>query len=304
MVNFIGKRKIPFAISSVLFVVSIVSLITFGVKTGIDFTGGSLLEVTFSENRPGVDELQSTIQPLDLGTVVIQPTGDDGMVLKMRFITETEHESILSTVRKSYEIGDVKVLEQRFETIGPSVSAQLRNRAFGTGVAVMLAILLFIAYAFRRVSRPVKSWNYGVAALVALAHDVIITIGAFVFMSKYLGAEADIPFVVAILTVLGYSVNDTIVVFDRIRENLIRRPGPTFADTVNTAVNETVGRSINTSMTVLLVLTALFLFGGSTIHYFTLTLIVGIFIGTYSSIFIASPVLVSWYEWRQKRRNA
>ena len=300
MVNIIGNKKIPFLISGVLFVLSLVALIVFGLKPGIDFTGGSLLELSFSETRPPVSDVEKLLAPLKLGKTIIQPSGDRGLILKMRFISEREHQSLLIGFRASYELGANKVLEDSFETIGPAVSEQLRSRAVSTVISVMLAILLFVAYAFRRVSRPVKSWNYGMAALVALIHDVVITVGAFTLMSKFLGVEADIPFVVAVLTVLGYSVNDTIVVFDRIRENLIKRPHPTFAGTVNAAINETFVRSINTSMTVLLVLTALFFFGGVTIHYFALTLIVGIFIGTYSSIFVASPVLVSWYEWRQR----
>ncbi len=304
MVNIIGRRKIAFSISRFLFVGSFLSLLFFGLKPGIDFTGGSLLELSFSERRPPVSDVEDLLAPLKLGHTLIQPAGDRGYILKMRFITEPEHQSLLIGFRASYELGTNKVLEERFETIGPAVSAQLRSRAVSTVLMVMLAILLFIAYAFRRVSRPVNSWNYGMAALVALIHDVVITVGAFTLMSRFLGVEADIQFVVAVLTVLGYSVNDTIVVFDRIRENLIKRPHPTFAGTVNAAINETFVRSINTSLTVLLVLTALFLFGGATIHYFALTLIIGIFIGTYSSIFVASPVLVTWYEWRQKRRQA
>lgn len=302
MVPIIQKRNIPFTVSLLLVVASIVSIVVFGLTPGIDFTGGSLVELSFPGVRPTGEQIQTNLAPLGLGPVVVQTAGEDNIILKMRFLSEAEHQSVLATIRTEHETDENRVIENRFETVGPAVSSQLRSRAFSTGILVLVAILVFIAFAFRGVSRPVQSWYYGVAALVALLHDVIITIGAFAAFGYFFHVEADIPFVVAVLTVLGYSVNDTIVVFDRIRENLIKHPKSTFVETVNTAVNETFVRSVNTSLTVLLVLTALFLFGGESIRYFALTLIVGIFIGTYSSIFIASPVLVTWYEWRQKRR--
>lgn len=303
MFPIIEKRKIPFTLSVLLVIASFVLLFTIGLKPGLDFTGGTLYAFSFSENRPEVTEVQQSLGGLSLGSMVLQQTGDKGYLLKTRFVTEAEHQSILSTLRQSFEKQNNKVVEDSIETIGPSVSSELRTAAAKTGIAVVLGIIFYIAYSFRRVSRPIASWKFGVAAVVALVHDVIITMGIFVLLGHYIGVEVDVPFVVAMLTILGYSVNDTIVVFDRIREKLIRSSGKSFAETVNIAVNETIARSINTSLTVMLTLLALFFFGGESIHYFALALIIGVFFGTYSSIFVASSLLVSWEMWEKNRRK-
>lgn len=304
MFPIIAKRRIPFAISSLLVIASFVLLFTIGLKPGLDFTGGTLLNFNFTGSRPDVAQVQQSLAPLNLGSSVLQQTGDKGYLLKTQFITEEQHQAILKNLRQSFEKGDNKVLEEGIETIGPSVSSELKSQASKTGFAVVIGIVLYIAYSFRKVSRPIASWKFGVAAVVALVHDVIITVGIFVLLGKYKAVEVDIPFVVAMLTILGYSVNDTIVVFDRIREKLIRSSSKVFAETVNIAVNETIARSINTSLTVMLTLLALFFFGGSSIHYFALALIIGVFFGTYSSIFVASSLLVSWEAWERKRRTA
>lgn len=304
MLPIIQKRRIPFVISALLVIASFVLLFKIGLKPGLDFTGGTLLNFNFSESRPDVSAVQQSLAPLNLGSNVLQQTGDKGYLLKTQFITEEQHQNILKNLRQSFEKGNNKVFEERIETVGPSVSSELRKQAWKTGLAVVLCIILYIAYSFRKVSRPIASWKFGVAGVVALVHDVIITVGVFVLLGHYKGVEVDIPFVVAMLTILGYSVNDTIVVFDRIREKLIRSSSKVFADTVNVAVNETIARSVNTSLTVMLTLLALFFFGGSSIHYFALALIIGVFFGTYSSIFVASSLLVSWEAWERKRRNA
>lgn len=299
----VPKRKYFFAVSAILTIVSLLLLFVYGLKPGLDFTGGTLLEVDFTVTRPEVSEIQQAIANQNLGSVVIQPAGDKGIILKTRFITEPEHQSILDQFRTTFEKPgtDNKVVETRLETIGPSISAELRNRAITTGFWVAAAIIAYIAYSFRKVSRPVQSWKYGVVAVIALFHNVVLTAGVFVLLGKYQGVEFDIPLVVAFLTILGASVNDTIVVFDRIREKLIRRSGNNFADTVNIAVNETVGRSINISLAIVLTLTALIFYGGDSIHYFSLALLIGIVVGTYSSIFVASSLLVSWENWSRKK---
>lgn len=320
MIQIIEKRNIFFVISAVAVVLSLISLAVFGLKPGIDFTGGSLIEVSFTEERPSLDEMNAAFEGQDLGNVRVQPTGDKGYIFKMRFITEEEHQAILGMLREQFEqsvgetdaalveevvdgevVEDVvietaqnKMLEERVETIGPAISAQLKSRSAKAAVAVVLAIVAYIAYAFRKVSKPVRSWKYGVTAIIALLHDVLITMGVFALLGHYFGVEVDIPFVVAMLTILGYSVNDTIVVFDRVRENLIKLGYDKFAYVVNKGVNETLVRSVNTSITTLIVLTALFLFGGESIHYFSLALMIGVALGTYSSIFLASPLLVVW----------
>lgn len=302
MIEIIKNRKIPFIVSGALFVASVIILIIFGLKPGIDFTGGSLIELTFTGERPDIAKVQEALSPLELGSVSAQPSENDAMILKMRFVNEDEHQQVLSAMRDAFETEEAKVLEDRVDTIGPAISSQLRKRAFYAAIAVVLAIIFYIAYAFRRVSRPVKSWKYGIAAIIALIHDVVITMAVFAILGKYLGVEVDIPFVVALLTILGYSVNDTIVVFDRVRENLINDGSDNFAKTVNRGVNETFVRSVNTSVTTLVVLFALFLFGGNSIHYFSLALIIGIALGTYSSIFLASPLLVEWEQMALRKK--
>ncbi|MBT7929684.1 protein translocase subunit SecF [Candidatus Peregrinibacteria bacterium] len=333
--NIIKHRNIPFIISGLLFLTSVVLLVTIGVKPGIDFTGGSLIEVAFTQERPTIQQVEESIATFDLGEVKIQPAGEQNMILRMRFITEDEHQAVLESLRTDFPVTNeieeedtsdsaieitsegsevsgvtlgedgtaniigetaplLSVIEERVETIGPSISAHLRERAWEIGLAVIVAIVLYIAYAFRKVSKPVSSWKFGVTAIIALVHDVSIVIGVFVLLGYFFGVEVNIPFVVALLTILGYSVNDTIVVFDRIRENLIKFGYSKYEMVVNKGVNETLVRSFNTSLTTLLVLFALFFFGGETIKYFALALIVGAIAGTYSSIFLASPLLVVW----------
>lgn len=294
MINIIGHRYINLTLSGALFLISTVALVVFGLKPGNDFRGGSLLEVQFTKTVPVAVELQSTMAPADIGNITTQTTDNNSVIIKTRFMNETEHQKILNLLRTKFEDKEAKVLENRFETVGPAVSTQLRTRSVYAVVAVLIGIIVYIAYSFRRVSRPVASWKYGVVAVLALVHDVTITMGVFAFLGHYLGIEVDVPFVVALLAILGYSVNDTIVVFDRIRENLIKRSVDNFADSVNMAINETLARSLNTTVTTLFTLLALFLFGGNTIKWFTLALLVGIFLGAYSSIFVASPLLVEW----------
>ncbi len=302
-VNFIGHRKINLFMSGSLFIIAVVALFAFGLKPGNDFTGGSLLEVKFTEDAPATEQIKMILAPLNLGNMSAQTAGDGGVILKMKFINETEHQQALVKLRENFEKGDIKVLEERFETVGPAISTQLRTRSLYALVAVLIAIIAYIAYSFRRVSKPIASWKYGAVAVVALLHDVTITAGVFAFLGHYLGVEVDVPFVVALLAILGYSVNDTIVVFDRIRENIIRRSCDNFADTVNQAINETFARSINTTATTLFTLFAMFFFGGDTIKWFIMALLVGIFLGAYSSIFVASPLLVEWNNWQNRKRG-
>jgi preprotein translocase subunit SecF len=356
MFNIIKNRKIPFTISGTLFILSVIILLVFGFKPGIDFTGGSLLEIKFSEKVPESSEIENSLKDLDLGSVQIQKSEEDKLILRMKFLSEEDHQLVLNTIREDFggleqivaeeiikemedanetpekeEVKDVNVediasgelkfelptsetnnesvgeyknteeenapsvIEERFETIGPAVSANLRERSMYAAIAVIIAIILFIGYAFRKVSKPVQSWKYGITAIIALVHDVAIVMAIFSLLGRFAGVEVGIPFVVALLTIMGYSVNDTIVVFDRVRENLIKRGNSDEFDViVNTGVNQSITRSINTSLTTLLVLFALFIFGGDSIHYFSLALILGVLAGTYSSIFLASPLLVVW----------
>lgn len=303
MIPIIANRRWSYIFSGVLVALSIGALSVWGLKPNIDFTGGSLVELTFSGQRPDLAAMQATLKKAEVGEGVVQPTAEGSVILKLPYIDEVAHQRLLTTVRADYEKNGAQVIEKRIETVGPAVSETIKNRAWTAGVVVVLAIVAFIAFAFRRVSKPVASWKFGVAAVVSLLHDVLITMGVFSFLGHFYGVQVDIPFVVALLTILGYSVNDTIVVFDRIRENLLRHTGKSFAETTNNAINETIWRSLNTSVTVLVALFCLFVFGGESVKYFSLALIIGIFFGTYSSIFLASPLLVTWEEWTQKIRS-
>lgn len=299
--NFISKRRWYFAVSGLLVGLSVVALAVWGLKPNIDFTGGSLVEFDFNGTRPTLEQMQATVKNADVGEGVVQPTAGSSIIVKLPYIDEPAHQRLLTTVRSDYEKNGTQVLEKRIETVGPSVSATIKKRASTAGTLVVIAIILFIAIAFRKVSKPVASWKFGVAAVISLLHDVLITMGVFAFLGRYYGVQVDIPFVVAMLTIFGYSVNDTIVVFDRVRENLLRRTGSNFAETTEFAIKQTVWRSLNTSLTVLTALACLFIFGGESVKYFSLALFIGIFFGTYSSIFLASPLLVSWEEFDRKR---
>lgn len=272
-------------------VVCIGMLVRFGLKPGIDFTGGSLMELSFSGTRPTQEVLTQTLADNNLKEAIVQKSGADRFIIRVEFLNEDRHQALLKSFRTAFENPANQVREESFETIGAAVSAQLRERAVWAVLFVSLGIILYMAYAFRKVSHPVKSWKYGAMAIVAMIHDITLVLGVFALLGHFYGVEIDIAFVVALLTVLGYSVNDTIVVFDRIRETLIHRGTQNFPDTVNAGLNETLMRSLNTTFATLLPLFALFFLGGTTVHYFALALLIGMASGAYSSIFIASPLL-------------
>ncbi len=294
--NIVGHRKVFYIFSVTLLIASVAAIGFWGLRLGIDFTGGSLLEVEFRTERPAVPELKKSTNPLDLGEIRFQPIGERGLFIRLRHITEAEHQAILLA------LGRVEgVLEKRFNTVGPTIGRELAQKSLLALGLVILLIVSYIAWAFRKVSAPVASWKYGLATVVALVHDVIIPTGIFALAGHLAGYEVDTLFVTALLTILGFSVHDTIVVFDRIRENLRRRgASEDFGSLVNTSIGQTFARSLNTSLTVVLALLAVYLFGGETTRVFALTLIIGIVIGTYSSIFIASPLLVTWHQWQKR----
>lgn len=272
---------------------SIVAVALMGLKFGIDFTGGSLLEAGFTGVRPEISVLHETLKSAGFENVLIQPSGDKGIILRLRNIEESEHLNIINILRQSSG-GDI--VEKRFDSIGPTIGAELKQKSATALAMAIVGIVLYIAWAFRHVSKPVSSWKYGIVAIIALIHDVVIPIGVFAFLGRFAGIEIDTLFITALLTILGFSVHDTIVVFDRIRENLrTQKTGEAFELTVNRSMNETLARSINTSLTVLIVVAAIFFLGAATTKWFSLALGLGIIFGTYSSIFIASPLLVVWH---------
>jgi preprotein translocase subunit SecF len=300
-------RNLFFTLSAILILVSIGAMFVFGFNFGIDFKGGTITQVIYapafsgpvigdtaqSAPRPEQILVQDALSKLDIGSYVLQPTGTNGYQLRTRELSTTEKDRVLSAL----SLNNVNPLTvTNYNSIGPVVGNELKNKAFTAVIVVILCIVLFVTYAFRKVSYPVASWKYGLATIVALFHDVIITTGIFLIYSHYAHAEIDILFVSAILSVLGYSVHDTIVVFDRVREHLRTnrqdKNKESFETTVGKSVSETFGRSINTSLTIFLVLLVLFFVGGSTTKDFAFVLLVGVIVGTYSSIFVASPLLV------------
>lgn len=272
---------------------AVASMMFFGLNFGIDFTGGEIVEVRYTE-RPAKEVVMSELNNLGLGAYSLRAASDNQYILRVRPLEEAERESVFSAITT---VGKSTGSIERFNSVGPTIGAELRNKAWIAIVAVVLAIIMFIAIAFRGVSEPVSSWKYGVIAVVALAHDVIIPAGVMAFMGYLFGAEIDVLFVMAILAILGYSVNDTIVVFDRVRENLRenleRNRKEEFEITVGKALQLTYARSINTSLTTLVALLALFFIGAEVTQDFASVLIAGVLAGTFSSIFLATPLLVA-----------
>ncbi|MCK4591971.1 protein translocase subunit SecF [Candidatus Parcubacteria bacterium] len=386
MLKIIQRRKIWFAFSLILISASIAALSVWGLRLGIDFTGGTLMEFSFEEETLNSEEIKEALKDLNLGEVNVQFSGNDSVLLRFKDVDENTHQEIIkaldlailgegreeensnnsegsiedineedigienepiSGIRKAMAADEVEIInetneaeesgievitdsgeeinieseeidlesaiaaneessnikEKRFDSIGPVIGNELKSTAVIAIAIALIAIVLYIGWAFRKVSRPVSSFKYGIIATITLFHDIIITLGVFAVLGHLYNVEVGIPFVAALLAILGYSVNDTIVVFDRTRENLIRSGSDDFEKVVNKSVNETLIRSLNTSFTTLLVLITLYLFGGETIKYFIVALIVGITAGTYSSIFIASPLLVTWQKWSLRRQK-
>lgn len=302
MFNITNNKKIFLPISGLLVALSIIAISFWGLNFGIDFTGGSLLEVSFGDFKPTISEVRTSLVEVGLDNTIVQPTEDSYIIRFKESNDKIHYEAVLSlkTLASSKEASIFK--ELRFDSIGPSVGKELKSKSFNGSLLALLMIILYISFSFRKVSLPVASWKYGVASVIALAHDVIITLGVFSVLGHFYGTEINTPFIAAILTILGYSINDTIVVFDRIRDNLPKSK-ENFSDTVNLSLNQTLGRSLSTSITTLLALAAIYFFGGNTIKDFSLALIIGITLGTFSSIFIASPMLVVWDNMSRKRRQ-
>jgi len=290
----IKHKKIFVLISTFLVIASIFAVIFSGLKLGIDFKGGSLLEVEYTSSRPEQTVIENTIKPLSIGEMVVQPMGTTGYSIKTREITDTERTSILSALGSN-------ATEKSFTSIGPSVGAELVRKSLISFILVALGIIFWIAFSFRKVSKPVSSWKYGLIAIVTLIHDILIPVGAFAILSSIYGTEIDTLFIVAILTILGLSVSDTIVVFDRIRENIRIGHFKTFEETVGKSLNQVYTRSIATSSTVIIALLALVFFGPASTKVFAIMLTAGMFFGTYSSIFLASPLLVFVKNWQKDK---
>ncbi len=294
--NIIKLRPVWFAFSGTLIAAAIIAWAVFGLHYGIDFTGGSILTVRFDGNRPSTVEIERSLDGIDVGELIVQPVGEQDANIRMKTLTEEEHAAVVKKISDTFK----GVTELSFNAIGPAIGAELRTKAIEAIALAFIAIMAYIAYSFRKVSVPVESWKFGFITILTAFHDTIIPVGAFVILGKFYGWEVDTPFVVAVLTIMGYSINDTIVVMDRVRENLRRMSG-TFEHIVTESLKQTYVRSINTTLTVLLAILAVYLFGGQTLKPFALALMLGIATGAYSSIFIAPPLLVTWEKLRRKR---
>lgn len=286
----VGLSKVWFALSTAMVVASIVAIAVYGLNFGIDFTGGSLAEVQFDAETSS-DAVRQAVETTGFDAVV-QEGEDRTYLIRTEDISREDYDAILSALTS--EVGEYE--ELRFESIGPVIGDELKRKSVAAVVLLLVLIVLYVAWAFRKVSKPVASWKYGLLTIIAATHDVILPLGVFAVLGHFAGYQIDTAFVAALLTILGYSINDTIVVFDRTRENLVsnRHDDASFAQVVNRSVVQSFGRSINTSITTLLVLLAIFFFGGVTTKSFILALILGIISGAYSSIFLASPLLVAW----------
>lgn len=292
--NIIENRKIWYAFSSILLIASIVFVATLGLNFGIDFTGGSLSEIRFDQAVATAD-LRSALEEAGYKGISIQATDESAFIIRTESLGEEEHQHlllVLNTLASNEEL--------RFDSIGPVIGNELRRTALIGLVVTLFLIGLYVAWAFRLVSQPVESWKYGVLTIVAAFHDAIITVGAFSLLGFFFNWEVGTAFVAALLTILGYSINDTVIIFDRTRENLLRKTGDTFPQTVEHSIHQTLTRSLSTSLTTLLALLAVFFFGGDSTQPFAMALIIGIGVGTYSSIFLASPLLVTWNQYKSR----
>ncbi len=297
----VNNRGIFFAITAVLLLASVAAIAVFGLKLGTDFTGGTLIEVSYDSMRTSQEVVEDSLRGSGLEHFSLRESGELGYTLRTGELTD-EQRSFMASM---FTIGDNEAHIDAMSEVGPTIGAELRNKSLVALAVVLLCIMLFIAFAFRHVSEPVSSWTYGLIAIVTLLHDVIIPSGAFAIFGYLWGAQVDTLFVTALLTILGFSIHDTIVVFDRTRENLRlnKEKGrkEDFAITAGRSLDQTMVRSINTSVTVIIALATLYIFGPDSTKDFALTLLVGMVAGTYSSIFFATPLLVVWERWRRNK---
>jgi len=335
MIPFIKYRWIWYAFFTFLFVISIIGVALRGIPYGIDFTGGSLMEVEYSKDVPDVTAVNEILSNNGFPSANLQQT-EHGYLIRLQEIDEEQRNIILTALRgqigqtsvgpsvhveptagtgigiSGIDLGlagedgassdENRVSERRFDSVGPVIGQELKVRSLQALILVILSIMAYIAWAFRKVSWPVKSWKYGGVAVAVLFYDVIVTFGAYVWVATHVGWVVDTVFVAALLTILGYSVNDRIVVFDRVRENLPRMDKP-FDEIVNASVNQTLARSLNTGLATILVMAVIMVFGGETLRPFMFTLLFGVILGTFSSIFLASPLLVTWQLYSEKRQK-
>ncbi len=300
MIDIIGKKKYYFLISLILIIPGLISLVLFGLNLSIDFRGGSKMSLLFEKqaDQNTINQIREDLESQKIKVSTIEKS-NKLVVVRTSNIDQKQNNEFLKTLNKDYK----NVKQEEFSTIGPTIGKETTLNAIKATVLASILIVIYISLVFRSVPKPASSIRFGVSAIFALVHDVLVVVGFFSILGHFFNVEVDALFVTALLTIIGFSVHDTIVVFDRIRENLGKEGGGNFAKTVNDSILQTLGRSLNTSLTVLLVLLSLLLFGGASIKWFVVALIVGVASGTYSSIFNAAPILVIWHEWSLKRNQ-
>lgn len=296
MIDIVGKKFWYFALSLLVIIPGIVALFIWGLNLGIDFTGGTLTQLSLGQQIDRTD-LERTIESSGIEVSTIAESEGETYLVRTKPLSEEEQKKLVDVVKKDFP--NAKSLSH--ETIGPTVGSELLRKSILALGITSLAIILYIAWAFRKVPKPASSWRFGISAVIALLHDVVFVVGLFAVLGHFFAVEIDALFVTALLTILGFSVHDTIVVFDRIRENLNKGVGVSFADTVNHSIMQTIVRSLGTSITVVLVLLPVLLFGGASIRWFAVALLVGVVSGTYSSIFNAAALLVAWQDWSTRK---
>ena len=296
--NLIEYRNWFFALSLLVIIPGIITLSTWGLKLGIDFAGGTLWEIKF-EKEVNDTQIKSFLTGEGVEFSSVAETQSNSFLIRLKVSDETKINDLKSKLGSTFGTTE----DVRLETVGPVISRELTQKAFLAVALSIIGIVVYITWAFRHLPKPASSIIFGICTIIALIHDVIVVVGIFAVLGHFFQIEVDALFITALLTVIGFSVHDTIVVFDRIRENLKKFDDVPFEEVVNHSLVQTLGRSLSTSLTVVFVLLALFLFGGQTIKTFVLALLIGIISGTYSSIFNASPLLVVWNKMQNRSKK-
>ncbi len=302
MFNFIKYRLIFFIFSGILIAGSLFALFFFGLRFGIEFSGGTLVQINYRQQRPSINEIKNSLAEINFKEVEVKLIGERGVALRIK------NKNISSDIQQQIKeklktIGDIEEEMIEFETISPAIGKELKAKTQIVTIFSILIIIIYIALVFRKVSRPISSWQYGIVSLIAMLHDLLIVLGVLAVLGKFYEVQITIPIITAFLVIVGYAINDKIVVFDRIRENLLKERGLSYEEIVNLSLNQSITRCLNTSLTTIFVLLAIFFFGGATLKYFSLVLTIGVAIGTYSSLCLAALILVSLLTITREKRG-
>ncbi len=295
MVNFINYKNIFLTFTAMVIAACVGLLVVYGLKPSIEFTGGSITEIQYAGNPPSVQTVQEKIATLGLSDVSVYTVEGNGFSIRTAALDEATHQKLLAALQGTGDFQEIS-----FETIGPVIGRELASKTEILVAVSLVAMLIYIAIAFRNVPGPISPWTYGFASFFILGHDVLVPLGVFAVLGQIYGVQITIPIITALLAVVGYAINNVIVVYDRIRENLTRDRKSEFGEIANRAINQTLTRQINTSVATLLPVFAIYFWGGVSLKYFALALILGIVTGTYSSVFLASQILLLWMNIRKK----